>query len=289
MAKKKKTTRKKSPSRNKKVEAPQHSLPDGFWRQSWAVGLIVISIFFVLAWFNAGGPVLAWLHEATLSTVGYSMYVIPLLFTYLAVEIFKAENNRLPFVTKFAVGLMVVWVAGLFGLLTNSEGETTGGFVGEVVNSGMLALVNSGVAAFIYVLLIIATTLFVLRVSPAAVVRWFGSLVRSENADETSNRAVMKRAAEATKPSTVGEIKLNAGVPTLDATEEDPKKTKRGVKSVSLKNSVQADKAAEDKAALVSVRDPNWQAPSLDLLEKKQSPANAGDVQQNAQIIKDTL
>jgi DNA segregation ATPase FtsK/SpoIIIE-like protein len=39
----------------------------------------------------------------------------------------------------------------------------------------------------------------------------------------------------------------------------------------------------------VAVNDPNWKAPSLELLEKKQSPADAGDVQQNAQTIKDTL
>jgi len=40
---------------------------------------------------------------------------------------------------------------------------------------------------------------------------------------------------------------------------------------------------------LVTAADPNWKAPSLDLLEKKQSPADAGDVQHNAQIIKETL
>ena len=49
------------------------------------------------------------------------------------------------------------------------------------------------------------------------------------------------------------------------------------------------DKGAEEQAALVSVSDPNWQAPSIDILEKKQSPADAGDVQQNAQTIRDTL
>ena len=49
------------------------------------------------------------------------------------------------------------------------------------------------------------------------------------------------------------------------------------------------DKSAEEQAALVSVHDPNWQSPSLDLLEKKQSPADAGDIRQNAQIIHDTL
>ncbi|HMR73385.1 MAG TPA: DNA translocase FtsK, partial [Candidatus Saccharibacteria bacterium] len=84
---------------------------------------------------------------------------------------------------------------------------------------------------------------------------------------------------------TVGEFKLNEGVPTVkhDAFEE-----KSGRLST-LRNSVKPDKVAEEQAALTSPTDPNWEWPSVDLLEKKQSPADAGDVKHNAQIIKDTL
>jgi S-DNA-T family DNA segregation ATPase FtsK/SpoIIIE len=64
---------------------------------------------------------------------------------------------------------------------------------------------------------------------------------------------------------------------------------KKGSHLSSLRGSIKQDKAAEDQAALVAVSDPNWQAPSVELLEKKQSPADAGDVQQNAQTIRDTL
>jgi S-DNA-T family DNA segregation ATPase FtsK/SpoIIIE len=95
-------------------------------------------------------------------------------------------------------------------------------------------------------------------------------------------------AADAPKPSTIGELKLNAGVPMLDV-KEAAAEEKKGLRRSSLKGSVPQDKAAEDQAALVTVSDPNWQAPSVDLLEKKQSPADAGDVQQNAQTIRDTL
>ena len=40
---------------------------------------------------------------------------------------------------------------------------------------------------------------------------------------------------------------------------------------------------------MLAVNDPNWQPPSLELLEKRQSPADAGDIEQNAHIIQDTL
>jgi len=147
-----------------------------------------------------------------------------------------------------------------------------------------LALVNSGVAAFIYVLLILITLLFIIRVSPFSVIKKLWELSKRESKEIEANVKVMKNAAaiDADKSSSIGEIKLNAGVPMVDPND-------RQARLSSFKNSVQRDKMAEDQAALVTISDPNWVAPSFDLLEKKQSPADAGDVQQNAQIIKDTL
>lgn len=288
MPKKKKSTRRKPAA--KKSRAPQHSLPSGFWRQVGAVALIVISVFFVLAWFGAGGPVIEWLHQATLSAIGYAVYVIPVLFIYLAVAVFRAENNRLPLMVKFAVFVMILWVAGLFGLMKNDAGAALGGFVGGLANGAMLSLVSSGVAVFIYILLIIITALTILKLSPLDAIQALWQAIRADNLEQEANVNVMRKAtaADAPKSSAIGELKLNAGVPTLDQAAED-KKDKRQAKLSSLKGSVARDKAAEEQSALVSVRDPNWQQPSLDLLEKQQSPANPGDVQQNAQIIKDTL
>ena len=62
--------------------------------------------------------------------------------------------------------------------------------------------------------------------------------------------------------------------------------------SAKLKIKPQAKKAEadrDDKMAMLAVSDPNWQFPSLDLLEKKEAPADAGDIKQNARIIQDTL
>lgn len=285
MAKRRKSTHKKS----KAPQGPQHRLPAGFWAQVGAVFLIAISLLLVVAWFGAGGPVLEWMHQTALSTIGYAVYVVPLLFIYVAVEIFRAEDNRLPFVMKLATALLIVWCAGLFGLMKNSEGQPTGGFVGETANSAMRSLVNDGVSAFIYVLLIMVTTLFVLRVSPITIIRKLWEISRENTHDQDENVKVMKKVAaiDASGSTPIGEIKLNAGVPMVNPGDfPDDKKPSR---LSSLKGSVARDKNAEDGSALVTVTDPNWKAPSIDLLEKKQSPADAGDVQQNAQTIKDTL
>ena len=297
MAQKKQPTRKKAPAKGKgKNKQTQHALPHGFWSQVGAVILIVISIFYVLTWFDAGGPALEWLHDATLATIGYGMYVLPILLTYLSVEIFRASNNKVPFFVKFGIILMVLWFAGLFGLFTNSDQETLGGWIGRSFNDNvMLQLVTPGVGGLIYVVLILVTTLLVLRLSPAAVIEAFRNLVRTADpVENTKNVNVMRRAASADEPKSkpVGEITLNAGVPVLGQEPDNSKQPKaklpkRG-KSKDIDVSMPAPKP-EDTSALVSVRDPNWQAPSLDILERKQNPADPGDVQQNAKIIKDTL
>ncbi|MGH7218431.1 MAG: DNA translocase FtsK [Candidatus Microsaccharimonas sp.] len=291
MAKKKKRPAKRSNSRKKVVnEAPQHILPEGFWAQTGAVLLIVFSLLIILGWFGLGGPVLDWLNMATMATIGYGVYVVPVVFIYVAVEIFRAEENRIPFVMKLATAVELVWVAGLFGLLKNDAGKTTGGFVGDTVNSGMLMLVEPGLAAFIYVILILLTALFITRTSPFAVISKLWGMTRRDASEQEENVKVMRNAATVDAPkkgkAAMADFTVNAGVSTLDPAEE---KSKKGAHLNSLRNSVQKDKVAEEQAALVAVNDPNWKSPGLDLLEKKQSPADAGDVQQNAQIIKETL
>ena len=283
MAKKKKTSRKKRSVNT----TPQHNLPIGFWSQVGAICLIAISILFIVSWFNAGGEVLNWLYKITLAGIGYAVYIIPALFIYIAIEVFRSDDNRLPLVMKIATISAILWFSALFGLLKNNDGQTTGGVVGEFINKGMLALVNPSVATFIYILLIAITLLFILRISPYTVIKKIWQLGRRDTIDQDANVKVMRNAANIdgsdSTTSAIADFKLKASVPTLNPAEAaiaDKKQQKS-----SLKN------AAHDmsEAALITISDPNWKSPSIDLLEKKQSPANAGDVQGNAKIIKDTL
>ena len=56
-----------------------------------------------------------------------------------------------------------------------------------------------------------------------------------------------------------------------------------------IKSPARAPEPVKEPTALIAVSDPDWKMPSTDLLEKKQSPADAGNIQQNAYIIKSTL
>ena len=282
MAKKKSTRSRKS---SRKSEAVQHTLPTGFWSQVAAFVLIAFSLLFVVSWFGAGGPAFNWIRDASIDTIGYATYVLPIISVYVAVAVFRVEKNKLPAVMKFASLLLVVWFASLFGLLRQDGQASTGGVIGDTMNSLMLSLVNIPVGAFIYFLLIIITSLFVLQKNIGDVLMAFVQLFKRDRSEDDANVAVMRKAAVADMKSSapIADFKLNAGVPML--TPADQKRARLA----SLKNSVQPDKDAEEKAAMLAVSDPNWRFPSLELLEKKQSPADAGDIQQNAHIIQDTL
>lgn len=281
MAAKRKTKRKKQPTK------PQHNLPSGFWSQVGAVFLIALALLLVVAWFGAGGPVLEWLHTAALSTIGYAAFALPLIFIYIGVEIFRAEENRLPFMMKAATVLLVGWLAGLAGLYQDMTGKPNGGFVGEVLNSGMLSLAESGVAGFIYLLLILSTSLVMLRVSPFEIFSSLRAILKRDVSENEQNVKVMREAARASKPEKMDDFVLNEGVPTV--ARKDEANDKKSAKRSSFGGSVKPDKVAEERSALVMASDPDWQPPSIELLEKHQSPADAGDIEHNAETIRDTL
>ena len=278
MAKKRKSTKKSAPVK------PQHSLPAGFWSQVGAVMLILLSLLLVVSWFGVGGPVLQWIDMATVKTIGYTAYALPILLIYLAVETFRAEENQLPAVVKFAAVLEIVWFSGLFGLMKTALHPNSGGFVGDILNTATLKMVDSAIAVIIYLVLAFITVLFITQTSPFTVFSKLWEMIKSNTKEDDNNRSVMKKASiaqptEEEKKTDLGEIKLNAGVPIIDTAKEKK----------SLLKKVEKPEKVNEEQALVATRDPNWEAPSLDLLEKNESGADAGDTRQNAQIIHDTL
>lgn len=277
MAKKRKAVKKTAPAK------PQHSLPAGFWPQVGAVLLILFSLLLVVAWFGVGGPVLKWIDTVSLQAVGYTMYALPILLIYLAVETFRAEGNQLPLAVKFAAVLEIVWFSGLFGLLKTASRPESGGFVGDSINMGVLQMVDSAIAAIIYLVLIFITVLFITQTSPFTVFSRVWEMIKTDRSEDDKNRSVMKQAAKRDSGDKLGDIKLNAGVPIIDTAKEKKSLLK------SSKKQLPHPEKAEEQTALVATRDPNWQPPSLELLERNESGADAGDTRQNAQIIHDTL
>ncbi len=274
---------------SKKQSTPQHNLPEGFWQQATAVVLVVVALLLVIAMFGAGGPLMESILTAGKWALGWAIYLVPIIFGYIAFEIFRAENNRLPFVLEFGTALFLIFVAGFFHLFLVDPADMQlamtgvgGGIAGYSIDRVMLSLLDTKTSGLVLLVLAFITSLFVLRISPVSVFRALGSLFRREQfSSDDNNRAVAERAAALDqKSSPIGELKMNEGVPTLASMK---------ARGGSLKNSFEKSPQEEQQSALTIASDPNWKSPSLDLLEKKQSPADAGDVKHNAQVIKDTL
>lgn len=281
-AKKRKTTT-RGKGRSAKNTRPSYELPGGFWRQLVAVLMIAFSVFVVATWFGHGGVVLNGFSQGMQSAIGAAFYVIPVILVYLAVKILRAENNRVALPVYIASVLMLLWIAGMGTLWQN------GGAVGTWLNDLMLNLLDQTAVVFIYIALIVITLLFLLQVTPAAAVRSAKEMM-GVKPKEPKEKAE-KPEEDKRKPGQL-EIKVNSGLTNLMKPKEKVPtggllhKAARGAKA-EVKPAEPA--TPKEPTALTAATDPDWKMPPVTLLEKKQSPADAGDVQQNARVIKSTL
>lgn len=273
-----KSTRKKA---NKKAAEREvntdYELPGGFWHQIFAVLMIALSLFFVITWFDHGGSFLNSTHQIILQGLGIATYLIPMILVYLAVKIFRSDNNRIPIPVAIFSFLMLLWVAGVGAIWGN------GGIVGNWLNGVMLQVLDQGFVIVIYIILIFITLAFIFQLSPLALFR---------NTKNIAKREKKAKAAESEGPEEKGhlEIKVNSGTSEIKAPAFKVKKSgflKRKIRE----EAPEKPEKKEEKAptALVATDDPDWKLPPTDLLTKKQTPADAGNIQQNAIIIKDTL
>lgn len=285
---------KKTKGKSKKNTPKQNTLPAGFWAQVGAVITIVFSFFLILSWFGSGGPVLIGLHKILLNIMGYSTFILPLILIYLCVEIFRNEQNKLSSLSVFCSIIILTLFSGFFGLFYSKSGIHFGGAIGSFMNHLLLSLVNSIVAGIIYILSIFILVLSVLRITPIVVIQKIAELLKTNDftKNDIMNTNIFKKASEETaikeslKNKEPTELKLNAGVEVLNKKESN-KKINPISKIKENKAKVEKESTKEPVAASFIIS--NWQKPSFDLLEKSQSPADAGDIEQNAVTIKNTL
>lgn len=289
MAKKKRGPGRPPGKKNTKQAKPQHILPEGFWSQVMAVLLIVFALILLFGLFNFGGTFPTTLAGAIAWLIGWTAFILPFLLVVQAVQIFRAEENRLSPAVWVATILFVFLTAGLFQLLLNDftiMANSTdplwgwgGGAAGWLIDSQLLGrALDPAVMALVLLVFDAILLLFVLSVSPKDLLNGIkslfgneetGGLVKGEKAATATNSVAAK--AELKKPS---ELKIN------NTTEiNDSKKTAK----------TKADKDDTAQRSLVASSDPNWEFPSLDLLNKKTTAADPGDVAKNAKTIEETL
>ena len=147
----------------------------------------------------------------------------------------------------------------------------------------MTNVLDQAVVILVYIVLVFITTAFILQLSPVTFFKGTKNYVKSggkKSMDEEDGDGKKKKVGRL-------EIKVNSGLGTSESANPAP--TGKLLRKSAIKSPVRAPEPVKEPTALIAVSDPDWKMPSTDLLEKKQSPADAGNIQQNAYIIKSTL
>lgn len=278
--KKKKQTRKKAPA---KVAPKEKS---AFWPLSGAILLMVVSFFLLLGGFGTGGPLPVKMFHGAYWAMGWAAYLLPVALAYWGFNKFTSEDRHIP-LSKFVgmSGVLLFASAWSYTALAdkNSAGVWSGGNGGELGKAAggfALTALDQTPASILFFVFTILAFFFAFGISPKVLTNVAKPFKRKPK-EEGEDLADLKAKAEA--PS----FKLNEGVPVEHHTPAE--NAAAAAKLSSLKNTAQKLTANENHEALTTASDPDWQFPSVNLLNQKQDKADAGDVNANAQIIHDTF
>jgi len=275
MAKKKKRTSKKAKAEVAVEKAPDKST---FWPLSGAILLFVLAFLLLLGGFGTGGVLPVGMFKIVYSALGWAAYLTPVALVFFGVLKFSSEDKQIPLDRMIAmISFVCLSAAAAHTLFYNTSTETggNGGYLGGVIGNALLLALDKVPASIILIVLSILAGLLTFNISPKVLLKPFEAL-KSEPKKDTDLADL--KAQE-------NHFKLNEGVPTENSQQPDNKAGRLS----SLKNTAQKLSAAEDHEALTTSSDSDWKFPSLDLLNHKQDKADPGDVQANADLIKDAL
>jgi S-DNA-T family DNA segregation ATPase FtsK/SpoIIIE len=282
MAKKKKSAKRKS---SKAEAAVKERSP--FWSYTGAVALILLAIFVLLGGFKTGGALPTGLFHAAYWTLGWAAWLAPVALIYWGAIKFASEDKRLP-KAQF-VSLIVFLVVGASWFQTafasqNTDGGWVGGHGGKIghgLGNLVLSFLDKMPASLLFFVFTLLAAFFAFGIEPKIVLKLAELFKREPRQAEAGELATLKAKA-VEQPN----FQLNEGVPVEHHGAAMPQTQPR---LSTLRNTAQKLTTTESHEALTTASDPNWQFPSISLLNQKQDKADAGDVNGNAQAIHDTF
>jgi DNA segregation ATPase FtsK/SpoIIIE, S-DNA-T family len=276
MAKKKKQKKKKI------VEQPAERSP--FWSAAGAVALLLIAFLLFLGGFGTGGRAPTALFHGAYWLLGWAAYLTPIALVYWGIYKFASEDRRIPLPKLLSMSAVLLFAGGWFDTVFASKNladSWTGGHGGEVgntVGNVVLSALDKIPASLLFFVVALLAAFYAFGVDVKVLLK-IGNLFKRREGEPESELAALK-----SKANDQPNFKLNEGVPVVHHSPgEQP------ARLASLKNTAQKLTNNENHQALTTTRDPDWQFPSIDLLNQKQDKADAGDVNANARIIHDTF
>lgn len=279
MAKKKKSVKKKKIP----VTVPLERSP--FWALAGAIVLMLLAVFLLLGGFGTGGHLPVSLFHGAYWIFGWAAYLTPVALIYGGVYKFMAEDRRIPLSKLTGMFLVLVFASALghVAMATKDSAglwsDGHGGLVGKSIGNVSLSALDKIPASLLFFVFMVLAVFFAFGISPKILLE-LGKLFKRRQRDTDESELASLKAKAGEQPA----FQLNEGVPVMHHTPGE-----QSSRLSSLKNTAQKLSATESHEALTTASDPNWQFPSIDMLNQKQDKADAGDVNNNAQIIHDTF
>lgn len=263
----KKAKRGRPPGKKKNEKAQRNG---AFWRGVAAVGLIILGVVLLFgAFISAPIPHSVW--HGFWWALGGATVAAPLALIYLGLLKFINEDNRIPLPNMIGTLGLLAFLASWLHTAFYPNGH--GGKVGMAVGNVLVHAMGKFLASLVFFLLTVFSFLFTFAIDPRSLLKLLELFKREPKEGEEEDLGELKK-------KMAPDFQLHEGVPV---------EHHAAARMPGLRASAEKMAPAEDHAALITAKDPDWQFPSLELLSAKQDKADAGDVKGNAEIIKDTF
>lgn len=277
MAKRKKPGR--PPKKNSSKKRRESS--SDFWRGVGAVLLIVGGIVLGFGAF-VGAPIPHDMWHGVWWAFGTAAILAPFVLIYLGLLKFLTEDQRIPLPKMISVlGLLIFSSSWLHSAFIHHDLDPSvwvgghGGHVGTAVGDVLVSAMGKFLSSLVFFILAFFALLFTFAIDPRSLLKLL-ELFRREKPEGEGDTEDLADLKGKMSPN----FQLHEGVPVEHHS---------GARMASLRNTAQKLAPTEDHAALTTASDPDWQFPPLNLLDDKQDKADAGNVQGNAETIKETF
>lgn len=271
---------KKNPKTKKAAPKPaEDNLFAQILKQSLPILALLLVLFLVFGRMNFGGPLPVFLYELTAQLFGWlSWTVLPVLIVYMVFLKFK-HDDKIP---------LLQWVAGIFfvislaGMLHVFLGEEN---AGELAGDGQYGGYLGYAAAYVLQYPLNALTSFLVLAVVNFVCLFAVLNLTLKSFYDFIRDLWQRRSAELPEP-----VKVNQNTAVAASKKENKFKLHKGVPiETATASTIEPTYQQIAKNALTVAADPDWKFPPLNLLNQKQDKADAGDIQANAEIIRETL
>ncbi|MEK9195985.1 MAG: DNA translocase FtsK 4TM domain-containing protein [Patescibacteria group bacterium] len=269
---------------SKKHPKPNKSQPKSkIWLNVISVILVILSVLAMVGSFNTGGSLPVGIYRGFDWVFGWASFAAAFSIIYMVIYRFTREDKKLNIKHLASMDAFLIFLAGFFHVLTVKKDSVTeevsggsGGFIGEIVGGTLFSFLDKYPSIILMFGLCFVFFFFAFNLSLTNFINFIRARLFPPRKEDHDLEDLQE------KPG----FKLNQGVPLEDHNDGS---TKTPARLSSFKNTAKQLAGADNQHALTAIKDPDWKYPGLDLLNLKQDKADAGDINQNADIILDTL